>query len=89
MHAVDKVHVGPSRRPIHHLVPLGPPEPGVRRQVPLPDVRLDLDDSSGAPPVDVVSDEAPAEERGADGERREGEQALAIEWSRQLGRTVT
>ena len=44
VHAVDKVHVGPARRPVHDLVPGGPPEPGVRRPVVLADVRLELDD---------------------------------------------
>jgi hypothetical protein len=61
----------------------------VRREVLLADVCLDLDDPSDAPPVVVVADQTPAEERRAGRERREGEQALAIERSAQLGRTVT
>lgn len=61
----------------------------MRREITLTDVRLELGDPPDAAPVGVFADQAPAEERGADLEGRQGEQGVAIERSGQFGRTVT
>ena len=50
VHPVDKVHVGPARRPVHDRVPGGRAEAGVGGPVVLADVGLDLDDP-GHPPA--------------------------------------
>jgi hypothetical protein len=47
----------------HDPVAGGHPEPGVRRLVVDPDVRLDFDDPPGAPTGGVVTDQLGAQER--------------------------
>ena len=50
------------------------PEPGVRRPVVLADVRLDLDDPPDAAAAVVLADEAQADQRRRDLERRPAEE---------------
>jgi hypothetical protein len=55
--------------PEHDPVARGLAEPGVRRLIVPPDVRLDLDDPAAAPSRRVVADEPCADERGRGLER--------------------
>ena len=73
VHPVDKVHVGDPGTPVHDRVARRPAEPGVRRQVVLADVRLDLDDPPGAPPTGVFANQQRAEQRLRGFERGSGE----------------
>ena len=80
VHPVDKVHVGPTRGPVHDGVARGPPEPRVRRPILLADVRLDLDDATRSPAGAgfAVADEAQPDQRRSDLEGRPVEERPEI-----------
>ena len=73
MHAVDKVQVGPPGLTEHDRVSGGPAEPGMRRAVVLPDVRLDLHDPAHPPPGGVLADQPDPEQPARSLQRGSGE----------------
>jgi hypothetical protein len=86
VHAVDKVHVGPARRPVHDLVASGPSEPRMRRSIVLADVRLELDDPAGPPARGIVTDQPPTEQGARDRQGRQLQDPVVFGPSRHDGR---